>query len=70
MCSHYVLCVFFKYKTHIHGFNKTMNFSVRIKIDNESKPKLYIYILPLFPKVRFFRFFTFIKNPINVYYLI
>ena len=43
MCSHYVLCVFFKYKTRIHGSNKTLDFSVRIKIDNESKAKLYIY---------------------------
>ena len=43
MCSHYVLCVLKKYITHIHRFNKTLDFSVRIKIDNESKPN-YIYI--------------------------
>ena len=41
--SHYILCIF-KYKTHMHGSNKTLDFSVRIKTNNESKAKLYIYI--------------------------
>ena len=29
----------------MHGSNKTLDFSVRIKTNNESKAKLYIYIL-------------------------
>ena len=28
----------------MHGSNKTLNFSVRIKTNNESKANLYIYI--------------------------
>ena len=44
MCSYYVLYVFFKYKTHINGSNKTLDFLVRIKIDNKSKANLYKYI--------------------------
>ena len=32
----------------MHGSNKTLDFSVRIKTNNESKAKLYIYIYILF----------------------
>ena len=48
-CVHIMYFTFLKkYKTHIHGSNKTLDFSVRIKIDNELKAKLYIYIYILF----------------------
>ena len=44
----FTLCTlrFFKYKTHIYGSSKTLDFSVRIKIDNDQKPNyIYIYII-------------------------
>ena len=41
-----------------------------IYVETNNKCLAFIFLLPPFPKVRFSRIFTFIKNIVNVYYLI